>query len=112
MFFIYFMLYMEVLDAKIMKKQIKLMLDYQCWPLWFAGDGEEIGNIDPRTLPLNIETIKDLEVWSEVFDSQLNLQYPKNIFSGKELSNEEWDNLEKEGIRLWKKLIEEFGYKL
>lgn len=40
-----------------MIKKIKLMADYDCYPVW---DMDEIGEIDPSELPLSKETIKRL----------------------------------------------------
>lgn len=40
-----------------MLRKIKLMPDYQCFPLW---DMEEPDNLDPRDLPLNKDTIASL----------------------------------------------------
>jgi len=31
---------------------IKLMADYQCFPLWEASPGK-VGNVDPNTLPIS-----------------------------------------------------------
>ena len=45
-----------------MGKQIKLMADYQCWPLWNI---DEPDNIAPQELPLAEQTIEqtDLGDW-------------------------------------------------
>jgi hypothetical protein len=40
-----------------MLRKIKLMPDYQCFPLW---DMEEPDNLDPKDLPLNKDTIASL----------------------------------------------------
>ncbi|MEM7537877.1 MAG: hypothetical protein AAF639_37250 [Chloroflexota bacterium] len=52
------------------KQTIKLIADYDCWPLWWSGD-DKIGNINPNTLPLSGEAIERLTAWSETFDAQL-----------------------------------------
>ncbi|MEH1929068.1 MAG: hypothetical protein V7K14_17310 [Nostoc sp.] len=47
------------------------MADYGCYPLWWVSS-DEIGNIDPETLPLSQETIKRLEKWEEIYNAKLN----------------------------------------
>ena len=58
-----------------MAQTIKLMADYDCWPLWWAGEHDP-GNIDPATLPLSSQTLARLERWSDTFDTTLNLSDP------------------------------------
>src|SRR6185295_5512560 len=88
-----------------MTQQIKLMADYYCWPLWWAGDHEP-NNIDPATLPLKTGTIARLEKWAETFDAILNQDDPSSSgFS----SATEAEAFEQEGIGLWKQLREELA---
>ena len=47
--------------------KIKLMPDYCCHPLW-GIDADNIGNINPATLPLSQETIKRLEKWANMLN--------------------------------------------
>jgi hypothetical protein len=83
--------------------QIKLMPDYQCYPLWLTGnDGP--ANIDPVTLPLIPETILRLERWADIFDSWMDLDNPT---STSEPRNDEVSAFEDEGIELWKQLRRE-----
>ncbi len=37
-------------------KRIKLMADYDCYPLWLDSD-DEVGNIDPDVLPISDSTL-------------------------------------------------------
>ncbi len=84
-------------------EQIKLMPDYQSWPLW--GTGEHIGNIDPKSLPLSDETVERLIAWAQTFDAQLNWDDP-----GSTVWTEEFlQKFEQEGLYLWDKLTEELG---
>ena len=57
--------------------RIKLMADYGCWPLWHGDDGE-VGNIDPRSLPLSKTLIKDLLDWAAKLDNSLDWDDPAN----------------------------------
>ena len=65
---------------------IKLMADYACWPLWYAG-GDEVGNIDPQTLPLTEGLIADLNGWAARLDGALdwddrgNTKWPDGFFA-------------------------------
>jgi len=51
-------------------RQVKVMPDYHCWPLWHAGGG--IGNIDPASLPLSPALRADLLTWADAFDATLD----------------------------------------
>jgi len=85
-------------------EQIKLMPDYQCWPLWWVGP-QMSGNIDPQSLPLSTETIGKLIAWSQMFDAQLNWDDP-----GATVWTEEFlHKFEQEGLQLWGKLSDELG---
>jgi len=80
--------------------QIKLMVDYQCWPLWWSGDHNP-GNIDPATLPLRAETVQQLEAWSAIFDATLNRDDPASSAFPSEAA---LNNFEQHGLELWKQL--------
>lgn len=56
-------------------KYIKLMPDYECFPLWHNGK-KISGDIDPVTLPLSDKLIKELCIWSDYYDSLLNWSDP------------------------------------
>jgi hypothetical protein len=88
-----------------MIRQIKLMPDYQCYPLWLSGN-EGPANIDPATLPLSSETILRLERWANIFDNWMNLDDPA---STPEPPDDEVAAFEDEGKALWKQLQLELG---
>lgn len=50
---------------------IKLMADYQCYPLWNVSQGE-VGNIDPNDLPISAELRRELMEWADLYDSTFN----------------------------------------
>jgi hypothetical protein len=56
-------------------KQIKLMADYQCFPLWGVSK-EDIGNINPRDLPISNELKNSLLAWGKAYDHTLNMDDP------------------------------------
>ncbi|OQW92111.1 MAG: hypothetical protein BWK78_02670 [Thiotrichaceae bacterium IS1] len=58
-----------------MVRKIKLMPDYQCYPLW-ALEEEEPANLNPQTLPLSLETVWRLEDWAKMFDSWMDWDAP------------------------------------
>jgi hypothetical protein len=86
-----------------MAKQIKLMADYQSYPLWWAGTADP-GNINPATLTLNAETVSRLQHWAEAYDATLNLDDPYSSGFPNEEAEEAFNI---EGINLWKQLREE-----
>lgn len=56
-------------------KKIKLMADYQCYPLWLNSD-DAFGNIDPNSLPISNVLKNELNSWSDKYDETLNLDDP------------------------------------
>jgi len=70
-------------------RAIKLMADYQCYPLWEASS-EVVGNIDPETLPLSKELIDRLNTWANDYDATLNLDDPAASGFANEQAKEEF----------------------
>lgn len=86
-------------------KTIKLMADYYCFPLWEASP-DQVGNIDPHTLPITNKLVDELISWAHKYDATLDLDNPTN--SGFK-SNEDEAAFNKIGMELTKKLQEELG---
>ena len=85
----------------LMVKRIKLMPDYNCYPIW---DMDEVDNINPQDLPLKTETIHRLNAWADLFECGLDWHDP----GGKSLWSEEDTNLyQQEGLSLWHQLHQE-----
>jgi len=78
-------------------RRIKLMADYECWPLWEASPGV-VGNVDPNSLGLSASTLDALGRWAKHYDSFLNIDSP---LDSREVSPEEQDSFTSEGRRLW-----------
>jgi hypothetical protein len=89
-----------------MAKKIRLMPDYGCDPLWWE-EGDEVGDIDPETLPLGKDTIERLHKWAKVYDATLNWDDPTDS-AGFETEKAE-AAFEEEGISLWKQLQQELS---
>jgi hypothetical protein len=91
-----------------MTKKIKLMLDYGCYPLWWY-DSEQVGNIDPKSLPLSSEMIQHLTELAEKNDATLNWDDPSE---SEELTEAEIRKLDKElsllKIKLQKELYPDY----
>ena len=86
-------------------KNIKLMADYQCHPLWNMSPGE-YGDVSPDDLPIS-QNLKDrLTAWARAFDATLNMDYPPD--SGFE-SEEAEAEFKREGYRLAEQLRDELG---
>lgn len=56
-------------------RMLKVMADYQCFPLWEAS-GESVRNVDPTALPLSSELMDRLNAWATNVDTTLNLDDP------------------------------------
>lgn len=89
-----------------MSKQLKLMADYGCFPLWEYQDGEPVGNLDPDRLALSAELRSALRAWAAAYDRTLNHDYPPD--SGF-FSPAEEEAFEAEGRRLWQELKSQLG---
>ena len=88
-----------------MKPKIKLMPDYFCFPLW-GMDEDNLGDIDPKTLPLSQTTIDKLETWAKIYDMTLNQEDPSlSGFS----SQRQKQAFEEEGIELWQQIRQELA---
>ena len=88
-----------------MAEKIKLMADYECYPLWWASSGK-VGDIDPETMPLSEKTVSRLEKWADIYDAKLNWEDPNS--SGFP-TLEAKAAFEQEGISLWKQLQKELA---
>ncbi|CAJ0821875.1 hypothetical protein [Ralstonia flaminis] len=86
-------------------KGIKLMADYQCFPLWENSPGVA-GNIDPRDLPISQSLQQRLMAWAEKFDLTLNMDDPASSdFESEQAAND----FRKEGDALAELLQIELG---
>jgi hypothetical protein len=79
------------------------MADYDCHPLWHGG-GDEVGNIDPQTLPISSALVDALRDWSAAYDARLDRKDGSVSVTPK--AEEEF---EKRGIELARRLREELG---
>lgn len=86
-------------------KSIRLMPDYQCFPLWNMMPGE-YGDFDPRVLPIPKLLQRQIMDWARVYDETLNMEDP--VASGF-TTVEAKDTFEAEGLRLADRLREELG---
>jgi hypothetical protein len=84
---------------------IKLMADYQCYPLWEASPGQ-VGNIDPASLPISPDLVIRLTEWARLYDANLKLDDPAR--SGFKSHEERLEFIEI-GHRLAKDLQAELG---
>lgn len=69
-------------------KKIKLMADYECFPLWGTAL-DDLGDISPEELPISQELKNSLYEWAERFNAILNIEDPAS--SG--FKNEEEEKL-------------------
>ncbi len=89
-------------------RTIKVIADYQCFPLWEASPGV-VGNIDPEDLPISFSLQQRLTAWAKKFDATLNIDDPLSSGFG---SEEERIKFREEGAILAQNLQEELrpGY--
>ncbi|CAB3797233.1 hypothetical protein [Pararobbsia alpina] len=86
-------------------RTIKLMADYQCFPLWEASLGV-VGNIDPKGLQISPSLRQGLMTWAAKFDATLNMNDPaSSCFESEQAASE----FRQEGEVLAQRLQEELG---
>ena len=56
-------------------RMVKLMADYECFPLWEASPGQ-VGNINPDELPISAGLRSKLAQWAAEYDATLNRDDP------------------------------------
>jgi hypothetical protein len=87
-------------------RALKLMADYECWPLWEASPGV-VGNMDPEHLPIS-QNLKDrLFQWADDFDATLDRDDPRQ--SGFPTAEDEAEFRER-GAKLGAELQAELGH--
>lgn len=84
-------------------RNIKLMADYDSYPLW---DEDNIDNLNPDDPPISEELKRKIHKWEDHYDSTLNRENPANSGFA---SDEELRVFEQEGCDLWRQLREELG---
>jgi hypothetical protein len=85
------------------RQTIKLMADYDCYPLWHGG-GDQIGNIDPRTLPISTALVEALRDWAAEYDSRLDRKD-----GSVSVTPEAEEAFDRTGIELARRLRQELG---
>lgn len=55
---------------------LKIMADYDCFPLWEATPGQ-VGNVDPGSLPISKQLQAELAAWAQIFNHTLNQDDPQ-----------------------------------
>ncbi|WP_284087216.1 hypothetical protein [Acinetobacter nosocomialis] len=67
-----------MIREKYVKKLIKLMPDYQCYPLWEYDELGLVANLNPKDLPISEILIDKLILWFDMYDETLCLDDPIN----------------------------------
>lgn len=84
---------------------IKLMADYECFPLWRI-DVNTVENLNPDDLPISQE-LKDLIYkWRQEFDATLDRSDPVNSGFKSDIAMQ---NFERDGQRIWNQLSQELS---
>lgn len=87
-----------------MMRKIKLMADYDCFPLWEASK-DKLENIDPNSLKISGDLKESLYRWGKAYDTTLNQDYPPD--SGF-TTEREAEKFEQEGRRIFNELKRQF----
>ena len=76
-------------------RNLRLMADYDCWPLWESG--AVANNVDPASLPLSDHLRRQFGRWAARYSDTLDRDIPQNSGFPDEAAAQEWIN---EGRRL------------
>ena len=86
-------------------RTIKLMADYECFPLWEASPGQ-VGNINPDEIPISSTLRLRLARWAAAFDATLDRDDPaQSGFKNTDARAE----FKKVGIEIGEQLTRELG---
>ncbi|MDJ1471784.1 hypothetical protein [Xanthocytophaga flava] len=90
----------------IVKQRMKLIPEFECYPIWIA-DAEGIHhNISIDSLLITSALKKRLEEWDSQFQATFNSDYPPDSdFT----SESERDAYQKEGVEIYQQLVNELG---
>lgn len=89
-----------------MKKLIKLMIDYGCYPLWEYDENRLIGSLNPGSLRISQELVNEINDCGDRFENTLCMDDPrKTVFK----TDEESQKFKMLGETIAKKLKEELG---
>jgi hypothetical protein len=86
-------------------RTIKLMTDYECFPLWEISD-DVSENLDPCKLPISEELKCALQNWANQYDETLNHQDPLASCFASESAEKLF---QEEGEKLFQWLEKELG---
>ena len=86
---------------------IKLMADCSQFPLWRGGGSfDNVGEIDPATLPISVELQTQLRAWHTRYYAQYNL---KDFDQSRFFTDEEVAVFDRQGLVLWQQLRRELA---
>jgi hypothetical protein len=85
-----------------MGERLRLMADYQSWPLWRDGGD----NVDPASLPISPGLQERLIGWAARFDATLDHSDPLSSGFPDDAAERRF---EADGVDLWKDLRAELG---
>jgi hypothetical protein len=86
-------------------KKLKLMPDYDCFPLWWIDHPAGKIAVEPDEVPLAPETRARLERWAQAFDDQLDRANPP----ASRFDKADWARFDEEGLAIWGLLQRELG---
>ena len=87
------------------ERKIRLMADYNCFPLWDIGETGPM-NLDPGELPLSEGLVGDLMEWARMYDQTLDRSDPLNSDFANDGDSTRFAD---EGRRLAQRLARELG---
>lgn len=85
-----------------MKRTIKIMPDYGCFPIWILDNNGMFENFNPTELSISLNLLSKLENWRIQFELTLDRSDPRNSGFG---SDEQITEFENAGLNIWELLL-------
>lgn len=85
---------------------VRVLAEYNCWPLWVRSPGELADNTNPEDLSISKELVQALLVWNEEYQATYDRDVPQDSGFPSPTDYERW--LE-QGKVLSQRLFDEMG---
>lgn len=84
-----------------MKKVLKLMPEYECYPIWISDNGGIFKNIPPSNLNISEDLLNKITYWDKIYEDAYNRLNP--IASG--IKEEQLILFKKQGMEIYVQLL-------
>lgn len=83
-----------------MSNVIKLMPEYECYPIWISENGGIFKNIPASSLDISEKLLDEITLWDKIFEDAYDRSNP--IVSG--IKGDQFISFKKRGMEIYQKL--------